>query len=121
MPGALELLRALKGAGHNLFLVSKLEAGREETLTALGMSSFFEETFFVEEKGETLKKIISTSPSPVFLVGDHLYSEIRLGNKLGGKTIWLKVGRFANLLPEEPDDEPWRTVSSLEEVLPLIS
>lgn len=121
MPGALELLRALKAAGHNLFLVSKLEAGREDALKTLGMSSFFAETFFVEEKGETLKKIIHASPTPVYVVGDYLYEEVRIGNELGARTIWLRAGKFKDLTPQGARDVPWRTIAHLQEVLPLIS
>lgn len=120
MPGALQLLEALRATGHTLYLVSKKEAGREAKPETLGINSFFTQMYFVEEKGEALKKIISASPTPVFVVGDYLYEEVRIGNKLGAKTIWFKAGRFANLLPEEADDEPWRSVTSLEEVLPLI-
>ncbi|MES2006772.1 MAG: HAD hydrolase-like protein [Patescibacteria group bacterium] len=120
MPGAFELLQGLFTQGHTLALISRLEADREDTFRNLKIEQFFSSVEFVEEKGEALKKIITASLPPVYVVGDHLHDEIRAANRLGAKTIWFKRGRFANLVPEEKDDEPWRVIDDLMQVKGLI-
>lgn len=121
VPGALVLLQNLFAKGHTLFLVSKLEAGREAALEHLGIRHFFTDAKFVENKREALEEIIRASPPPVYVMGDHLHDEIRAGNALGARTIWLKRGRFMNLIPEGKDDEPWRTVDDLMHIEELIA
>ena len=117
MDGALTLLQIHTAEGHTLHLVSKREADREATLARLGIGKYFDSVQFVEEKQDALKALIEAAETPVYVIGDHLHSEIRLGNRLGARTIWLKRGRFADLRPEGPDDMPWRTISHLGELL----
>lgn len=121
LSNALEVLKTLRGRGHTLYLVSRLEPGREAALSDLGIDGYFKEAKFVNDKREALKEIISASPSPTYVIGDYLHDEIRAGNELGAKTIWLKRGRFADLIPKNKDEEPWHTIDDLMEVLELIA
>lgn len=120
VPGALALLQNLSAIGHKLYLVSKFEAGREAALDELGIARYFEAASFVDDKRNAFEKIIRASAAPVFVIGDHLHGEIRIGNSLGAKTIWLRRGRFAHLTPEEKDDEPWRVIDDLMQAEELI-
>lgn len=116
VPGALRLLTTLKERGVPLHLVSKREAGRDDALQRLGIAHFFLSTSFVDDKEERLRELISESSDTTYVIGDHLHNEIRIGNRHGAKTIWLKRGRFASLTPESDEDHPWRTVSNLHEI-----
>lgn len=118
--GAKDALEALKAAGHALHLVSKLEPGRDDALDALGIRQYFESVAFVPEKEEAMHRIAESAAGTVFVVGDHLHNEIRIGNRLGARTVWVKQGKFASLQPEGEHDEPWRTASSMREVPALI-
>jgi FMN phosphatase YigB (HAD superfamily) len=57
---------------------------------------------------------------PVYVVGDYLHNEIRMGNKLGAKTIWFKQGRFSTLEPETEQDIPWKTITDMKQLHELI-
>lgn len=120
--GAIELLSKLSARGDELHLVSKLEPTRSLAfLTKLGIAHFFKTTAFVTDKSDALRRLIETAPAPVYVVGDYLHGEIRIGNKHGAKTIWLKHGMFSSLMPEMQDDVPWRTVRNMKEIGEVLS
>jgi len=121
LEGAQAVLAKHHGEGKTLHLISRKEGDRDETLERLGIKGFFTSVSFVEDKHEALRQRIASSEGPVYIVGDHLHTEIRFGNRYGAKTVWLKRGRFSNLLPETDEDIPWRTIGSLMELnnLPL--
>lgn len=122
--GAQEMLDALAERGATLVLVSRREGDRATTLEELGMSRYFREVCFVDEKDaplfERLIRAHAASAEETYVIGDHLHSEIRTGNRVGARTIHVKQGKFAGLIPETAADEPWRTVSNLHEALALL-
>jgi FMN phosphatase YigB (HAD superfamily) len=120
VPGVLELLAELSALGAELHLVSKLEAGREDTLESLGLCNFFTTTAFVEDKEHAIRRIAESSTLPMYVVGDHLHNEIRIGNKYGAKTVWFKRGKFMELKPESEYDVPWRTAGDMKEVRAIL-
>ena len=63
---------------------------------------------------------MSLSPSEVAVVGDRIKGEIALGIKMGMKTIWYKVGKFANELPLNYSQEPQQIVTKLEDVMKYV-
>jgi FMN phosphatase YigB (HAD superfamily) len=52
----------------------------------------------------------------IAVVGDRIREEIALGNRMGMRTVWYRAGKFADELPEGEDQEPWATVTSLDDV-----
>ena|ERR1700690_2209956 len=124
VPGTRELLDALRARSIPLYLVSKAEESRPQVLEELGIADFFADTFFVERKDPALFFEIlcraDVHPKEMYVVGDHLHKEIRCGNQCGMRTIWLKRGKFADLVPESETDVPWRTVTDMDDVLDLI-
>ena len=52
----------------------------------------------------------------VFCVGDVIWEEIAIGNKLGWKTVRVKQGKFADAVPKSEEEMPWRTISNIGEV-----
>ena len=120
--GAETLLQRLRGKGVTLVLVSRREGGREDRLRQLGVAEFFSEILFVEQKTESLfRDIISRyARERNYVIGDHLYQEIRSGNLAGAHTIQFKKGRFAGLKPEGDTDVPHSVVVSLLDVLDYI-
>lgn len=125
VPGAHEVLAELKNAGATLYLVSRLEAGRADIVSELGLDPYFVGTAFVEEKNaELFENILQKYPTPrerVYVVGDHLHGEIRHGNTCLFRTIWLKRGRFKRLQPQTHGDVPWQTVEELSDILKHIT
>ena len=123
VPGALAMLQALS-AVMPLVLVSKLEQGREEILSALGVDHFFKETVFTPAKsGRLFMDIIArhgAQPHTTYIIGDYFLEEITHGNNIGAKTIWLRRGNFAKHVPKRPEEEAWRTIEDLSEVEELV-
>ena len=120
VPGAFDICRTYFKKGYELHLVSYPESKRASLVQDLGIDQFFKTITFTEDKEKVIKKIIQESKGPVYVVGDHLHNEIRIGNRYGAKTVWLKRGRFENLKPEHVEDVPWRTITSLEEISAII-
>ncbi|MDQ5952985.1 MAG: hypothetical protein QG551_213, partial [Patescibacteria group bacterium] len=44
-------------------------------------------------------------------------SEIILGKELGTTTVWIRLGKFADEVPQTPEEEPSLTFSSLSDFL----
>lgn len=97
--GARQILELAIAKNYTLYLVSQRENGREEILNREDIGKYFEKTFFVAKKDKkTFQNILnkcSLYPHEVIVVGDRLSAEIRTGNLLGCKTIWIKKGKFA--------------------------
>ncbi len=123
-PGAFELLDAVTSRGFSCALVSRKEPGREDILKRFDIEKFFGNISFVPQKTEQVFKDIAqqqgADPKYTYVIGDYLHEEIRLGNRLGMRTIWLKQGRFAYLAPESAHDVPWKTISELKELSKII-
>ncbi len=115
VPGALALLQYLKGKQAEVHLISRKEEGREDLLQTFGIASYFNSVTFTEDKEPAMEKLIKAHPVPVYVVGDHLHNEVRLGNRYGARTIWLRRGRFKDLEPETHEDVPWQTIAELTE------
>ena len=74
-----------------------------------------------KEKTHFLHYIEKTELKPYELavVGDRLKKEIKIGNKLGMKTIWFQSGKFASELPETEEEKPVHIITHLLEVLEI--
>lgn len=123
LPYAEVLLGSLKELGWRQSLVSRNEPGRGDILQRFGLARFFDAVVLVPQKNQALfEELVGSSRTlgETFVIGDYLHEEIRFGNQCGSLTVWLRRGKFANLTVEVPADVPWRTVASLEEVMPLI-
>jgi len=116
VPGVRELLDTLASNDYQLHLVSRFELGRTVALEELGIADAFKTTSFVSDKTETIGRLVANASGDSYVVGDYLYDEIRAGNRAGARTVWFKQGRFADLVPETSEDQPWRTVRDMSEV-----
>ena len=121
VPGVGAVLAELFARGETLHLVSRREPGREGVLASLDVEHFFTSVSFLDEKETAIRRIIQAANETVYVVGDHLHDEIRIGNRLGARTVWLRRGKFAGLMPEMDEDVPWRTIEDIREVLRSIA
>ena len=96
MPGARELLEALKKKGIPVVVVSKQELDGSGRLEQLGIDEYIDEAIFVDQKtGEHFAEIMErhhTRPEETYVIGDYLASEIRAGVEAGAFTIHYKGG-----------------------------
>src|SRR3989338_8869691 len=121
LPNALEVLEELIKRGFQLFIVSH-GAGRREELQALGIDHFFKDVVVTPEKTEKdFLKVIpeDTDKTNSFVIGDRVRYEMRIGNKLGFQTMWLKMGKFSTEKPQSNEERPDFTILSLKEILKI--
>lgn len=125
IPGAMDTLVALQATGVRLALVSRNEANRARILEQLGVREFFTHVEFVSEKDPmvflSLLRTCNLEPQDVCVVGDYLFDEIRSANGCGMRTVWFKSGRFADLVPQVPNDIPQYIIEQLPQLLDLFS
>lgn len=126
MPGAPELLEALKGK-YDLYIasngVAKVQAGR---LGSAGIAPYFKGIFISESMGADkpskeyfdlcFAKMENFDPERTIIVGDSLTSDIRGGINAGIKTCWVNHRRR----PPRDDIKPDWTIYSLTELPPLL-
>ena len=113
-PGTIEVIRALKRAGHQLGLVtSKLRHGAMRDLTLVGLEDAFDVLVCCDEvvnpkpHPEPVIKamaLLGTEPEQTFFVGDSPH-DINAGRGAGVRTVAVLWGPFTRdeLKPSEPD------------------
>jgi FMN phosphatase YigB (HAD superfamily) len=115
-PGALRLLRHLKGRGVRNFIVSFGDPDTQRAkVAALGLDgeSSIENIFYAdraqvltkEEVFRSVLRSVESDPARVLVVGDRPASEIRAGKGLGMHTVRLRHGEF---VVQEPESEAER-------------
>ena len=121
-PGAVELLRALRGRGKRLGLVTNgFSETHREKIALLRLGEFFDAVFIADEVG-MLKPdpllfahactTMGGSPSRSAMVGDRYERDVRGAREAGLFTVWLNV-RGESLPPGAPP--PDVVCASLEE------
>ncbi|MBI4054388.1 MAG: HAD hydrolase-like protein [Candidatus Doudnabacteria bacterium] len=124
VPGALRVLKALKQKGFKLALLAQARANRKKLLKVLEMDQYFDRLTLVEKKTVSgLKKLageMDVDLKNCTIVGDRVKKEIRIGNRLGMKTVWLKRGKFSTERPSNPAERPDLTIKKLFELPALL-
>lgn len=124
VPYARRVLWVLGKRGHRLFLLSTKEPGRQDMFRRLDLSRYFSGSALVNaKKKETLGRIMricKAVPSETVVIGDYIREEIRCGNAVGAKTIWVQRGKFADVLPSAPREEPTYKVRDIRKILKII-
>lgn len=125
-PVTKELLSKLHDSKFKLALVSRADDVKQrlDDFKRFHLENYFEFMEAVPEgkikRFATVLKKFNVSSKECLIVGDYVKSEIKEGNKIGIKTIWIKNGEFPKTLPQEEQEKPKYTIQSLEKLLPLI-
>ncbi|MBP6883565.1 MAG: HAD hydrolase-like protein [Microgenomates group bacterium] len=117
--GAVELLKYLSLQKIDLVLVGKGQPNTIQDVIRLGLSQYFSKIFFVGtlKSKDIFSPFITNPPLDTYVVGDRIRSEIILGKELGTTTVWIRLGKFADEVPQTPEEEPSLTFSSLSDFL----
>ncbi len=102
----------------DLYLISRKENHRMDTINNIGIKKFFKEIHLVDKKNKEVfyqigKKTIREN---VFVIGDRIPEEIKIANLLGYKTIWYQKGKFSEIIPQNKEEEPWQIIHNLLEI-----
>ena len=123
VPGARFVLRVLLRRGFSLCLVSRAGRSRKKLIRELGIRKYFLRIVVSKEKGA--KDFVRMVPRPAvrracFVVGDRVRKEIRIGNALGFRTVWVQSGKFAAERPRLKMERPTYRVRTLRDVLSVV-
>ena len=117
--GVLGVLNKLS-ASHDLFLVSKYESRRKDTINKLGINDYFKKVILVKEKTLDIFSSLTEYDKNVFVVGDRVKGEIYLGNLLGFKTVWIKQGKFSNDVYTKIEEKPDYIIEEIKQLIEII-
>lgn len=121
--GATDLLGFIKGKNIPMVLVGKGGDDMQQEVDRLGVGVSFQNIVFAqgEKDPNTFAAYVSKDdPKKTLFIGDRVRSELEIGNELGAITIWVKQGKFAQEEPENKQQEPDYTVTSLNDCLNLL-
>ena len=103
------------------------EKERISVLEGHGILECFEDIQFTDEIGEkgercteVLRKL-GLGADEIAVVDDHIIRGVAWGNQVGATTIWFRLGKFANVLPDETTGQPDHIVHSLQELLGILA
>lgn len=117
--GVLGVLNKLS-ASHDLFLVSKYESRRKDTINKLGINDYFKKVILVKEKTLDIFSSLTEGDKNVFVVGDRVKGEIYLGNLLGFKTVWIKQGKFSNDVYTKIEEKPDYIIEEIKQLIEIL-
>lgn len=121
--GTLKILDFLKNKKIPMVLVGKGSKDMHKEVDRLGVRDYFIHVNFREGPKDPslyLPFVKKVRPKSSIFIGDRVRSELAVGNSLGATTIWVKQGEFATEEPENPMEQPDRTVNSLQELKKLL-
>ena len=119
--GAKETLAWCKEHGYELILVSRKEGQREKQMQELGINDYFSNIILTKDKRHEIHTIAQEHmKTHLYVVGDRVREEITAGNAVGATTIWFKLGKFAQELPESKEQEPTHCISSYTELVKIL-
>ncbi|MCY4364943.1 MAG: HAD family hydrolase [Chloroflexi bacterium] len=126
IPGALDLLQALRDRGVRLGLITNGDSeGQRAKVVKAGLEPCFESVLIAGEFGaakpdprifqQTLENL-RVSPSEAWMVGDNLYADVGGAQAVGIFGIW--VDWRGNGLPDNPPAMPDRIIRSILQLHP---
>lgn len=116
----------LRKTRHKKILVSKGDPLIQyKKLSLLGIKDSFDQVLVCStepEKKGCFKQIISHfSDSEIWIIGDRIDSEIRFGNEFGLKTVLIRKGKYAHLVPKDNLEIPTFEISDFQQLESLLS
>ncbi len=125
--GATEVLENLSKKAK-MCIVSGGDGSRLETINSLGIGRFFikikvvsKEVGKSESDFQECLDVMNISAEETLVVGDRVEGEIKIGNKMGMKTVWFRFGKHSNTFPKSDEEEPDYEVSNLKEIYKHVS
>lgn len=122
-PFAKELLEKFHRNFKQLLFSTVIDRERRINLIkSFGIWEYFDEVDIGIKTLAKFKEVLKTydcDPSEVLVIGDSIFNEIRLGEKLGMKTIWIERKPLTGIKTKLFKVRYWKKVEALEDI-PLI-
>ncbi|MBN2067482.1 MAG: YvcK family protein, partial [Candidatus Diapherotrites archaeon] len=128
-PDVLPTLKRLKKQGTKLVLItSGIFERQQKKIDILGLEPLFDLVLIHDiEKDKTKEgkfklalESLGLKPGDVAVVGDRIYNEIKIGNRLGMVSVRLLKGRFKSLGARNEFEEADYAIKEVSEVIPLL-
>jgi FMN phosphatase YigB (HAD superfamily) len=105
LPGSKVLLNILKDKEIPCFLVTQGDSYQHSKIEKTEISPFFKKVFLTDRKSQTLTDIINKlfDDDHDVCVIDDKPEILQLAKSLGAKTIWIRHGKYAELVNTLPD------------------
>ncbi len=111
-----EVKKVLVSKGEPLIQFKKLEL--------LGIKNSFDLILICstdEEKKDCFMQVKEKFPGYEFwVIGDRINSEIRWGKALGMKTVLIRQGKYASLMPKDGEEVPDMELKSFQELFSVL-
>ena len=65
-------------------------------------------------------KELNVKPKNTLIVDDRTLRGIKIGNKLGCQTYWIKNGEYSNETPNKKTGKPTKIIKSVEDLLAIL-
>ncbi len=123
---AIKVLSALRKKGIKLVLLTFGKEKRQRNkIEKLGIEKYFDKVLITNypEKDKPLIEILNefkVKPNETLVLGDKIFSEIKIANKLGITTVQYKHGRFKDVLPEDKYEYPDYKVNKHSQLLSIV-
>jgi len=125
--GAAELLKQKKVNQKRMIkvLVTKGDNSlQQQKIKYLGIEPHFQKILICprdEDKKQCFMEAMKEFPDEdVWVIGNRLDSEIRYGNELGLKTIYLRHGKYSSLQPKDASEVPGYEVERFEDIIRIL-
>ena len=120
-----KVLRYLKPK-YKLAVISKAVSDNVETrLKQINeLRQYFE--VVIADKDKTQEQFIECMkelkviPENTLIVDDRTLRGIKIGNKLGCQTYWIRNGEYAHELPNKETGNPTKIINSIEDLLTIL-
>ncbi|MDP6502229.1 MAG: uridine diphosphate-N-acetylglucosamine-binding protein YvcK [Planctomycetota bacterium] len=118
-------LKTLRGEGYKLALISTGVHNRQEKkVELLGLRAMFdhieindsERGYLTQQVFEHVLSSFGVRGDEAVVVGDRIYSELRIGKSYGMTTVQMLHGRFRDLIPETNEEHPDYRISRISEL-----
>jgi len=126
-PEVIPLLKRLSGKKILVSNSSGDEKRQRKKIEVLRIGEYFDEIVLVpksEDKREAFENILKKNPDfekkNVFIIGDRIDLEIRYGNMLDCVTIYIKHGKYSNLIPRDVYEIPRHVITDLSVVKDIV-
>jgi len=120
-----QTLKTLREEGFKLALISTGVHNRQEKkVELLGLKPYFdhieindsERGYLTQQVFEHVLSRFSVRGDEAVVVGDRIYSELRIGKTYGMTTVQMLHGRFKDLIPETAEERPDYQISRIAEL-----
>ena len=128
-PGVADTLKLLKKKYTLILVTSGIRKRQERKIEMLGIGKLFDHMFIHDiEKGENREALFAEALNQAGLraeetvsVGDRVFSEIKICNRLGMNTVQMLHGKFKSIQPKSELEEPDYRISTIPEIFKALA